>query len=53
MAAFGSIVVFIVASSFNVQSMFLAVVGPVWLFVAYGIARPLAPSSIDSRSESV
>jgi O-antigen ligase len=41
MAAFGSIVVFIVASSFNVQSMFLAVVGPVWLFVAYGIARPL------------
>jgi O-antigen ligase len=53
MAALGAIVVFVVASSFNVQSMFLAVVGPVWLVVAYGIARPPAPSSLDPRSEAV
>jgi O-antigen ligase len=39
MAALGAIVVFVVASSFNVQSPFLAVTGPVWAIVAFGIAR--------------
>jgi hypothetical protein len=33
--------VFLVASSFNIQSMFLEVIGPLWVVVAYGIARPL------------
>ncbi|HEX5015820.1 MAG TPA: O-antigen ligase family protein [Candidatus Limnocylindrales bacterium] len=40
-AALGALIVYFVASSFNVQLMFLAVMGPVWLVVAYGIARPL------------
>jgi len=41
-AALGALIVFFVASSFNIQLMFLAVAGPVWLVVAYGIARPAA-----------
>jgi O-antigen ligase len=42
LAALGAVVVFAVASSFNVQSPFLAVTGPVWLVAAFGIAsRPL------------
>jgi O-antigen ligase len=40
-ASVGALTVFLVASSFNIQSMFLEVVGPLWLVVAYGIARPL------------
>jgi O-antigen ligase len=44
-AALGALIVFVVASSFNVQLMYLAVMGPVWLVVAYGIARPLEPAA--------
>jgi O-antigen ligase len=39
-AAIGAIVAFVIASSFNVQSPFLAVTAPVWLIAAFGIARP-------------
>jgi O-antigen ligase len=38
LAALGAIVVFVVASSFNVQSPFLAVMGPVWIVSTFGIA---------------
>jgi O-antigen ligase len=38
MAALGTIALFFVASSFNVQSPFLAVMGVVWIVASYGIA---------------
>jgi O-antigen ligase len=40
LAALGALVVFVVASSFNVQGPFLSVTAPFWLVVAFGIARP-------------
>jgi O-antigen ligase len=43
MASLGAIVVFGVASSFNVQSPFLAVMGPVWIVSSFGIGRPATP----------
>ena len=48
--AMGSIAVltlFLVATSFNIQSKQLAVMGPVWLAIAYGIARPLGAAPIE------
>jgi O-antigen ligase len=43
MATLGAVVVFVVASSFNVQSPFLAVTAPVWIVAGYGIARRAMP----------
>jgi len=40
LASLGAVVVFAVASSFNVQSPFLAVMGPVWIVASFGIAHP-------------
>ena len=44
-AAIAVLALFLVATSFNIQSKYLAVTGPVWLAIAYGIARPLASAS--------
>jgi O-antigen ligase len=41
LAALGALVVFVVASSFNVQSPFLAVMAPLWVVVAFGVGRRL------------
>jgi len=49
LAALGALVVFVVASSFNVQSPFLAVTAPLWLVVAFGIGRRLDQD--DRRAE--
>jgi O-antigen ligase len=38
LAALGAVVVFAVASSFNVQSTFLSVTGPAWLVAAFAMA---------------
>jgi O-antigen ligase len=43
LASLGAIVVFVIASSFNVQSPFLAVTAPVWIVAGYGIARRDVP----------
>ena len=48
LTALGVIVVFTIASSFNVQTSFLAVTGPVWLIVAFGIARSGPRPRVDS-----
>ena len=42
MASIAVLTLFLVATSFNIQSKQLAVMGPVWLAIAYGIARPLS-----------
>jgi len=49
MASLGAIVVFGVASSFNVQSPFLAVMGPVWIVSSFGIARRVTPDDTAQR----
>jgi hypothetical protein len=48
-ASLGAIVVFGVASSFNVQSPFLAVMGPVWIVSSFGIARRVTPDDTAQR----
>jgi O-antigen ligase len=48
LAALGAVVVFVVASSFNVQSPFLNVVGPVWVVATFGLGAPLGPEAVDS-----
>ncbi len=47
MASIAVLTLFLVATSFNIQSKQLAVMGPVWLAIAYGIARPLSPAPIE------
>ncbi len=51
-AAIGAVALFLVATSFNLQSIFLAVTCPFWLVVAYGIERPLRPDTIEPSSST-
>jgi O-antigen ligase len=51
LVAIGALTLFLVATCFNLQSIYLAVVGPVWLVIAYGIARPLAPAPVGSSDD--
>jgi O-antigen ligase len=45
LVAAAAVLVFFVASSFNVQTPFLAVTAPLWGVVSYGVARP--PTATD------
>jgi len=48
LAAAAAVVAFFMASSFNVQSPFIAVTAPTWVVVGYGIGRPRSATEGDS-----
>lgn len=53
LAALGGLVVFVVATSFNVQSPFLAVMAPVWVVASYGVARSASSGATPAAREPV
>jgi O-antigen ligase len=53
LAGLAALVVFVVASSFNVQSPFLAVMAPVWMVATYGAGRSVASGAISASGETV
>jgi O-antigen ligase len=53
MATLGAVVVFVVASSFNVQAPFLAVTTPIWIVAAYGVTGRAVPGEQTPNPEPV